>query len=130
MHINDLYEQQAKDLLHRLCDALGIEQEDRTRARVEADIAKMKPDTKHPMQPVEIAKDGIIRFKQNKLVRKLVDQYGLNDLAVAIPSEDYADDWNQLAQLIGYSVSGFGDLSYADPEIVAKADEMAEKLRC
>lgn len=45
MHINDLYEQQAKDLLHRLCDALVIEQEDRTRARVEADIAKMKPDT-------------------------------------------------------------------------------------
>ena len=32
-HINDLYEQQAKDLLHKLCDALGIEQEDRTRAK-------------------------------------------------------------------------------------------------
>lgn len=35
-HINDLYEQQAKDLLHRLCDALGIADEDRTRAKVEA----------------------------------------------------------------------------------------------
>lgn len=38
-HINDLYEQQAKDLLHKLCDALGIEQDDRTRAKVEAAIA-------------------------------------------------------------------------------------------
>jgi len=39
MHINDLYEQQAKDLLHKLCDALGIADEDRTRAKVEAAIA-------------------------------------------------------------------------------------------
>lgn len=41
-HINDLYEQQAKDLLHRLCDALGIEQEDRTKAKVEAEIREIK----------------------------------------------------------------------------------------
>ena len=41
MHINDLYEQQAKDLLHRLCDALGIEQEDRTRARVEEVVREL-----------------------------------------------------------------------------------------
>ena len=41
MHINDLYEQQAKDLLHRLCDALGIEQEDRTKANVEAAIRQI-----------------------------------------------------------------------------------------
>ena len=38
MHINDLYEQQAKDLLNKLCDALGIAEEDRTRANVEAAI--------------------------------------------------------------------------------------------
>ena len=41
-HINDLFEQQAKDLLHRLCDALGIEQEDRTKAKVEAEIREIK----------------------------------------------------------------------------------------
>ncbi len=41
MHINDLYEQQAKDLLHKLCDALGIEQEDRTRARVEEVVREL-----------------------------------------------------------------------------------------
>jgi len=84
-------------------------------------------NTKHPMQPVEIAKDGVIRFKQNKLVRFLVDQYGLNQLHMRC-SEATEEDWNQLAQLIGYSVSGFGDLSYADPEIVAKADEIADRL--
>jgi len=85
-------------------------------------------DTKHPMQPIEIAKDGVIRFKQNKLVRSMVDQISLNTLAAMHSTEDYADDWNQLAQLIGYSVSGFGDLSYADAEIVAKADEIADRL--
>jgi hypothetical protein len=34
----------------------------------------------------------------------------------------------QLAQLIGYSVSGYGDLSYASRKSVRLADEIAEKL--
>ena len=34
----------------------------------------------------------------------------------------------QLAQLIGYSVSGFGDLSYADRDVVRRADRKTEKL--
>jgi hypothetical protein len=34
----------------------------------------------------------------------------------------------QLAQLIGYSVSGYGDLSYASDESVARADTIARKL--
>lgn len=40
-HINDLYEQQAKDLLHKLCDALGIADEDRTRAKVEEVVREL-----------------------------------------------------------------------------------------
>jgi hypothetical protein len=42
MHINDLYEQQAKDLLNKLCDAMGIAEEDRTRANVEAAIREIR----------------------------------------------------------------------------------------
>lgn len=38
------------------------------------------------------------------------------------------DDWNQFAQLIGYSVSGFGDLSYAKKSTVRNADAKVEKL--
>lgn len=84
--------------------------------------------TKHPMQPIEFDDQGTARFKQNALVRYLLDAgpIDLNQLAVLpnIPNEDH----EQLAQLIGYSVSGFGDLSYADPKTVAQADAIAESI--
>lgn len=82
---------------------------------------------KHPMQPVVIDEDGIARFKDNKIVRYLLDAgpHDLNRLAI-IPFD--TDDWNQFYQLIGYSVSGFGDLSKADPDIVAEADRQVEQL--
>lgn len=49
----------------------------------------------------------------------------LNALAL-IPFDE--DDRQQFAQLIGYSVSGFGDLSYVPNEALAKADSEAAKL--
>jgi hypothetical protein len=85
---------------------------------------------KHPMQPVQICDDGVARFQPNAIVRFLVDWaaprgMSLNDLAI-LPFDK--EDRSQLAQLIGYSVSGFGDLSYADSEHVQAADDAAEKL--
>lgn len=88
----------------------------------------MKP--KHPMQPVVLAEDKVVRFKQNVLVRYLVDCHpdGLNALA-RLPSPPYGnEDWEQLAQLIGYSVSGFSDLSYARGETVKRADAEAARI--
>lgn len=38
------------------------------------------------------------------------------------------EDWAQFMQLIGYSTSGYGDLSYADKAHVHKADQQAYKL--
>lgn len=87
-------------------------------------------DQGHPMQPVVIAPDGVIRFKQNKIVRHLLDfasplGCGLNELA----REDFSqEDRMQLAQLIGYSVSGYGELSYASSESVERADAIAAAL--
>jgi hypothetical protein len=66
---------------------------------------------KHPIQPLEKDSAGVTRFKQNAIVRYLIDNgsIGLNDLArVNFPQEDR----EQFAQLIGYSLSGYGDLSY------------------
>ncbi len=88
----------------------------------------MKP---HPMQPVVLADDNVVRFKKNALVKFLLDfasgkGMGMNELH-AIPGIS-KEDWNQFVQLIGYSVSGFGDLSYADPEMVALADIEAEAI--
>ena len=80
---------------------------------------------KHPIQPVYRTSDGVIRFKENKIVEFLLDAgpFDLNQLAM-MSFED--EDHEQLAQLIGYSVSGFGDLSYASDETVEAADKLAD----
>lgn len=87
--------------------------------------------TEHPMQPIELDKNGIAHFKQNTIVRYLLDAAtarntdNMNTLAL-IPFSD--EDRTQFAQLIGYSVNGAGDLSYFDEDVIAKADEEAARL--
>lgn len=80
-------------------------------------------DVKHPMQPIVMDKHGVARFKENKIVTYLLD-HGPNDMnsLAHVPFEQ--NDREQFAQLIGYSVSGYGDLSYASAESVAVADKM------
>lgn len=85
---------------------------------------------KHPMQPVQWDGQGVIRFKENGIVRFLVDWarergMSLNELSMMRFSDE---DWTQLAQLIGYSVSGAGDLSYFDRKVLKAADTAAEQL--
>lgn len=70
---------------------------------------------RHPDQPQEWDDEGVLRFKKNPLVRRMADRYGLNELAVDVRTAT-DDDWRQLAQLIGYSVSGWGSLSYVTDE--------------
>jgi hypothetical protein len=82
---------------------------------------------KHPMQPLLQDKHGTVRFKENKIVQYLLDNGGIN-LNHLARGEFSQEDWEQFAQLIGYSVSGFGDLSYAHPNTVAAANLLAEKL--
>lgn len=80
----------------------------------------------HPMQPLVID-DGVIRFKANKIVRALLDtgKLNMNDIAnLDFPLEDRV----QFVQLIGYSVSGAGDLSYMPDDVIAEADRQAEEL--
>lgn len=71
--------------------------------------------TKHPIQPLSEDKNGTIRFKSNKIVEFLLEQGGfdMNDLACMEFSQE---DREQFAQLIGYSLSGYGDLSYVSDE--------------
>ena len=68
--------------------------------------------TQHPVQPLEEI-DGVLRFKENKIVRFLLDEgpFDMNQLA-AMPFSD--EDRSQFAQLIGYSLSGFGELGYVE----------------
>lgn len=87
-------------------------------------VAKRNP---HVMQQIIVAKDGVVRFRENKIVRTLLD-IGPLDMNKLAALEFSDDDREQFAQLIGYSTSGFGDLSYASWKTVAAADEITEKL--
>ena len=83
----------------------------------------------HPLQPIEFDRHGVARFRGNAIVRFLLDWasergMSLNDLAL-IPFSD--DDRAQFAQLIGYSVSGWGDLHYVSPENYARAESAMEQ---
>lgn len=76
-----------------------------------------------PIQPLEVDPHGCLRFKENKIVRYLLDNGGidLNQLAcIDFPNEDR----EQFSQLIGYSLSGFGELSHVTDETYDAAKMM------
>lgn len=78
----------------------------------------------HPMQAIILESDGVARFKPNAIVRALLDigPLDMNKLACLPFSQE---DREQFAQLIGYSVSGFCELSYVSEE----AKDFAEKVK-
>lgn len=83
---------------------------------------------RHPTQTIYRDAAGVVRFRPNAIVTYLLDSHphaNMNTLA-AMPFS--REDRGQFAQLIGYSVSGFGNLSYARKETVAAADAIADKL--
>jgi len=92
--------------------------------------------SKHPTQPLVVDENGVVRFKRNEVVRYMLDHPG-TDLNVLgrevelgrLPVADYM----QLMQLIGYSVSGYGDCAYSSEHEVwrkhaDKIDAKAELL--
>ncbi|WP_313330699.1 hypothetical protein [Comamonas sp.] len=88
-------------------------------------------DDPSPMQPVIVSEPaGIHRFKENRIVSKLVEHghktgYGPNQIAC----DDYTpDERMQLAQLIGYSVDGHGTLSYVTDESFKRAAAMSQRV--
>lgn len=120
----------------------------------------------HPMQPIGFDESNTVRFKQNAIVRFLLDacsagyKFNLNDLAIhmqvggerfapgppvdgrydpttgrfdkvpfRVPTKPFSkEDYTHLMQLIGYSTSGFGELSRANKKVVATADAEADKI--
>jgi hypothetical protein len=71
---------------------------------------------------------GTARFKANAIVRFLLDAgpFDMNQIAT-LPNAS-VEDHVQFAQLIGYSVSGAGDLSYMPADLIAAADDEVEAL--
>lgn len=80
------------------------------------------------MQPIVVDENGTKRFKANAIVRYLID-HGSIDLNTIAALEFPQEDREQFAQLIGTSLSLFGDLPYVSDETYTIAKEMAEKLK-
>lgn len=83
------------------------------------------------MQPIITDPGGVIRFKFNAIIIFLLTEgaagrrFNLNTIPFDVfPQEDI----EQFYQLMGYSVSGYGDLSFISDESVEKADQEAAKL--
>ena len=74
------------------------------------------------MQSMQRDSDGVVRFKQNAIVRFLLNEgpFTLNQLE---NMEFSNQDREQFAQLIGYSVSGYRELSYVSDESFKLAEE-------
>lgn len=76
--------------------------------------------TAHPIQPA-VMDGNVVRFKENAIVRYLLDKGGIDLNHLAIQQDFSRDDWVQFNQLIGYSVSGWGGLSCVTKEDYAAA---------
>lgn len=89
---------------------------------------------RHPMQPVVWDGRGVIRFQENPIVSFLLDWassrgMNLNELAVLSESEGWTrNDWEHFAQLHGYSVSGWGSLSYVRDKTYVRAEAKRDAL--
>lgn len=85
----------------------------------------------YPMQPMYLDEHGRVRFVANRIVQEVLNNssrhgYDLNAIAM---TEMFTDaERMQFAQLIGYSVSGWGTLSYVSEEAYKLAQEEADKL--
>lgn len=82
-----------------------------------------------PIQPIGLDEHGVLRFKKNAIVADLVDSSNLNDISRKVKQGQYSNqDYVHLMQLVGYSVSGFGDLSSVQkyPEVLKEVDSRAD----
>lgn len=80
-------------------------------------------DYKLPMQPIYQDQNNNDRFVANKIVEWLLDNgsKNMNDIAIEFYETGNDDHLTQFAQLIGYSVNGFSELSYVSDEAFSEA---------
>ncbi len=76
---------------------------------------------KHPMQPVYYDKDRVLRFRRNNILYWLekegaIDLNTISRSSFRKSADVSFEDEMQLAQLLGYSLSGYLDLSYVTEE--------------
>lgn len=103
----------------------------------------------HPMQPVVNDEHGVLRFRENAIVRYIVDHaadvvhpgahaidpdtgrpyhQGKLDLNKIAMRDFSQEDREQFAQLMGYSVAGYHELSYVSDESATRASALAREI--
>lgn len=83
------------------------------------------------MQPIIKRNNGTPHFKPNEIVNALLDHgqsrgFGLNEIA-RLPFS--AEDYQQLMQLIGYTVNGYCELSTVSEKSKNIAEDIAATLK-
>ena len=102
-----------------------------------------------PMQPVVKDEDGVLRFRENAIIRHIVDHagdvvhpgaptidpdtgqpfhQGRLDLGKLMTMDFMQEDREQFAQLMGYSITGYHELSYVSDESAAQASALAHEI--
>ena len=87
-------------------------------------------NTRNPIQPLQMD-DGTMRFKANHIIRDLYDftmpkGFDMNHI---VGSGKYSqDDIEQFYQLIGFSLTGFHEVSYVSDETALEASKLAKQV--
>lgn len=110
---------------------------------------KRDPQPMQPMQPVRDDGRGVLRFRGNAIIRYIVDNAakvvhpgsphidpetgrrmheGTLDLCKLAVMDFPQEDREQFAQLMGYSVAGYHELSYVSDESAAEASKLAREV--
>ncbi len=87
----------------------------------------------HPIQPLEEDEHGTLRFKKNAIVcdmsKFLIDNgFGFKEISSGKCRNYQNEDLQQFAQITGYSLYGYGELSYVDEEAYRTAEKMAKAV--
>ena len=83
-----------------------------------------------PMQPLYRDKRGVPRFQSNSIVRYLLDEASAKGIDLNhLDRQNFPDeDWQQFLQLIGQSLTCWGDSSHVSDEAFEAADKVAKDL--
>ncbi len=130
------YQLDATDAEAAKAEAIAVVRQHLVSSLTALDLATREGVPPHPMQPVVITPSGVARFRPNRLVVWMLEQgatgraFDMNTMYAAFGGNEgpHAEELEQFAQLIGYSVSGFGGLSYASKATTAAADEAVAAL--